>query len=55
MVVDEALDALGYTEEQLFTIKDGRQLAADVIQQGERLGLLRVGSQKARWDGVHVA
>src|SRR5271154_4902764 len=48
VVVDKTLDALGDTEEQLFAIEDGRQLAAYLIKQRERLGLLRVSGQEAR-------
>jgi hypothetical protein len=55
MVVDQTLDALGDTEEQLFAIEDGGQLAADFIQQRQCLGLLRLSGEQARWDGVHVA
>ena len=55
MVVDETLDALGDAEEQLFAIEDGREFAAYLVQQRQRLGLLRISGQKARRNGVHVA
>jgi hypothetical protein len=55
MIVDETLDTLSDAKEQLFAIEDGRQLAAYFVKQRQRLGLLRVSGEKARWNRVHVA
>ena len=55
MVVDELLDALRDAAEEFFAIEDGGEFAADLVEHGKRGGLLRVGHEQARRDGIGVA
>ena len=52
MVVNQFFDALSDTAEQLFAVENGGDLAADVVQQGKRVGLLGVRDKQARGDGI---
>src|ERR1700722_9735353 len=55
MVVDNALDTLRDAAQQLLAIQNGGQLAAYVIEQRKRLGLLGERTQKALGNRVHIA
>jgi hypothetical protein len=55
LVVDELLDALRDAAEEFLAIEDGGEFAADLVEQGKRGGLLRVGHEQARRDGIGVA
>jgi hypothetical protein len=54
VILDDFLDALGDAAEELFAVKDGGDFAADLIEQSERIGLLRVREEKALRNGVRI-
>ena len=54
IILDDFLDALRDAAEELFAVKDGCDFAAHFVEQSERIGLLRVGKEKALRDGVGV-
>ena len=46
VVVDHFLDALGDAVEKFFALQDGGELAAYLVQEHERFGLLRMREEK---------
>src|SRR5256885_12264333 len=55
VVVDQFLDALRDASQELFSIQDGGNLAANLIQQGQSIGLLGMRDKKTRGYGVRIA
>jgi hypothetical protein len=54
VVVHELLDAFGDAAEKLFAVKDGSKLAADIVEQRERPGLLGMREEKTLGHGIGV-
>jgi hypothetical protein len=54
VVVDELFDALGDAAKELVAVEDGGELAADVVEKREGIGLLRMGIEERLGDGIGV-
>jgi hypothetical protein len=54
VVADEFFQALGDAAEKLFAVKNGRELATNLIEKQQSIGVLGVGSEQALRDRVGV-
>ena len=54
VILHDLLDALGDAAKKFFAVEDGGYFAADVVEQSERIGLIRMRKEQALRDGVCI-